>query len=560
MRVTVQTYGSKFMYGDWWIIMSELCLGCMREGNGTDICPYCGFNRNTPQDAPFLPLGTILQEHYIVGKKLENNAEGARYIGYDQRTRSTVVIHEFLPAGICGRAKGKTPLVVREGYSNTFQKLGNEFLKYYRTVARLRELNSIAPIFDIFSEFNTAYTVEEFFDFIPFTEYIARSGGSVDWNTARSMFMPLLSSLIEIHNAGILHLGISPDNLVVTSAGKLKLCGFAIREIRSINPEFNAELYDGASAPEQYKIGSVLTKATDVYGFTATLFYALVGKLPETANRRKSDGKLQIPTSVFKKLPPHIVTALADGLQVRSEIRTADFEKLRTQLSAAPTVNAIRAEATRNAAQSAAQQRNDTKKRSSGIPGFAWVLLSCLSALLIITIAGIIYLSSNPFKELTADISAESSSESSVDVSVADNEIIIPNLVGQNYNDIIAKQTGESNYQVLLATESIFSDSYPEGWIISQSPDPNTTAEKGAYIVVTISKGAQNRTLPSVSNKTVEAAVSLLNEEGFIATSSLVYSDTVEAGRVIGYDQYNAGDTAPYGSKITLKVSLGPET
>lgn len=537
--------------------MPELCLGCMREGNGSEICPYCGFNRHTPQDAPFLPLGTILQNHYIVGKKIENNAEGARYIGYDQQTHSTIVIHEFLPAGICGRAKGKTPLVVREGYANIFQKLSTEFLDYYRTVARLRELNSIAPIFDIFSEFNTAYTVEEFFDSIPFTEYIARSGGSIDWNTARSMFMPLLSNLIEIHNAGILHLGISPDNLVVTSAGKLKLCGFAIREIRCINPEFNAELYDGASAPEQYKIGTVLTKATDVYGFTATLFYALVGKLPETANRRKPDGKLQIPTTVFKKLPPHIVTALADGLQVRSEIRTTDFDKLRTQLSAAPTVNAIRAEATRNAAQSAAQQHNDIKKRSSGIPGFAWVLLSCLSALLIITIAGIIYLSTNPFADMVTESSIPS--EESDEISVADDEIVIPNLVGQNYNDIIAKQNDESNYQVLLATESVFSDAYPEGWIIAQSPDANTAAEKGAYIVVTISKGAQNRNLPSINNATVEQAVSALNEQGFIATSSLVYNDTVEAGRVIGYEQYNAGDTAPYGSKITLKISLGPE-
>ncbi len=538
--------------------MPELCLGCMREGNGSDICPYCGFNRNTPQDAPFLPLGTVLQNHYIVGKKLENNAEGARYIGYDRQTRSTVVIHEFLPAGICGRAKGKTPLVVREGYTNIFQKLCTEFLEYYRTVARLRELNSIAPIFDIFSEFNTAYTVEEFFDYIPFTEYIARSGGSVDWNTVRSMFMPLLSNMIEIHNAGILHLGIAPDNLVVTSSGKLKLCGFSIREIRCINPEFNAELYDGASAPEQYKIGAVLTKSTDVYGFTATLFYALVGKLPEPANRRKPDGKLQIPTSVFKKLPPHIVTALADGLQVRPEIRTPDFERLRTQLSAAPTVNAIRAEATRNAAQSVAQQNDDMKKRTSGIPGFAWVLLSCLSALLIITVAGIIYLSTNPFKDLVVE-SSDVSDEVSEQISVSDNEIVIPNLVGQNYNDIIAKQNSESNYQVLLATESVFSDSYPEGWIISQSPDPNTAAEKGAYIVVTISKGAQNRVLPSVNNSTVEQAVSALNEQGFIATSSLVYSDTVESGRVIGYEQYKAGDNAPYGSKIILKVSLGPE-
>ena len=152
-------------YGDWRnYCMAQLCYGCMKTNNGEQICPVCGFDRTTVQTAPFLPLGTTLQDgNYIVGRKLRNNAEGAKYIGYSKNMESAVIISEFMPAGICGRAKGKTKVVVRTGFEEQYKKLNDEFLTYYRNIARLRELTSIAPIFDIFTENGVSYTVSEYF-------------------------------------------------------------------------------------------------------------------------------------------------------------------------------------------------------------------------------------------------------------------------------------------------------------------------------------------------------------------------------------------------------------
>ena len=175
--------------------MSQLCLGCMQNNNGEKICPHCGFDKDTVQNAPYIPLGTELQGgNYIVGKKISNNGEGAKYIGYSKTMGSAVMISEFMPAGICGRANGKKKVVIRGGYEDQFNKLNDEFLSYYRNIARLRELNSIAPIFDIFSENNVSYTVSEYYQSIPFTEYINRRNGSIDWNTARPLFMPLITT------------------------------------------------------------------------------------------------------------------------------------------------------------------------------------------------------------------------------------------------------------------------------------------------------------------------------------------------------------------------------
>ena len=71
----------------------------MKENDGEQICPHCGFDKNYEQTVPYLPLGTKLQnENYIIGKKIASNAEGARYIAYSNTMHSPVIISEFMPA------------------------------------------------------------------------------------------------------------------------------------------------------------------------------------------------------------------------------------------------------------------------------------------------------------------------------------------------------------------------------------------------------------------------------------------------------------------------------
>lgn len=543
--------------------MGQLCLGCMKENLGEQICPYCGFDRSSEQPAPFLPLGVKLQnDNYLIGRKIDNNAEGAKYIAYSEAMHSPVIIHEFMPAGICGRAKGKTNVVVRSGYESKYKELNDEFLSYYRTLARMRELTAVAPVFDIFTENGVSYTVEEYYDSIPFTEFIERRGGSVDWNTARQLFMPLISALTSLHEAGIGHYAVSPENINVTTEGKLRLSGFAIENIRRTGSGFEPELMDGCAAMEQYMDSAELSETTDIYGFTATLFYALTGRLPENSCDRRPDGKLPIPTSVFKRLPSHVVTALAGGLQVSPKKRIQTFEEMRSQLSAAPTVKAMRTEANRSAMQSQAANQYTPKK--GGVPGYAWVVLSVLTCLFILAVAGIMWVQKHPESSIGFTINTPGSQESeqvSEQESVDPNMIHIPDLVGKNYNEIAAKQTADSDYIVIKANEDVFSEKYKEGEIAEQSPEVNVKANKGVTIVVKVSKGSANRELPVIAGQPVETAVKALNDIGFIASpGNYSASETVEAGKVIGYENYNAGDMAPYGAKISINISTGSDS
>lgn len=548
--------------------MSELCLGCMAKNNGEDICPSCGFDKHSEQLPPFLPLGTVLQGKYIVGRVLGSTAEYIKYIGFDQSVDSAVILREYFPAGICTRNAASPDVIVIPDKQETYERLMQDFLSLHRNVACFKELSAIIPVFDIFNENGTSYVVENHEEDIPFKEYIERSGGSLEWDTARPLFMPLLSALSKIHQKGLFHLGISPENLVIAPSDKMKIDNFSIPAARQNGKGIPAQLYSGSSAPEQYEPSEKLDESTDIYGFTATLFYALTGKLPSDARKRKEDGRLLISTNVVKRLPPHVITALANGLQVDRSIRIGDFETLRAQLSAAPTVKAIQEEIARPAVIPQTEEAAGKKKLSN----FGYGVIAAVVALIIFSVAGFFWISSNPFQGMF--LPSPGTSDASDPTSPSDNSIPedytypkdskyfrVPNFVNQKFDDVVKAAEANGEYYVVCTTSDEFSDTIPEGYICSQAPAGMTTVGRGndgVTISVTVSKGPKQRALPKVEGLSLDKAAQALAEAGFITNTVLEFSDKVEENKVIGYEKtFKEGQKLDYGSEITIRVSLG---
>lgn len=548
--------------------MSELCLGCMAKNNGEDVCPSCGFDKHSEQLPPFLPLGTVLQAKYIVGRVLGSTTEYIKYLGFDKSVDSAIVLREYFPAGICTRTAASPNVIVIPDKQETYDRLMQDYLSLHRNVACFKELSAIIPVYDIFNEYGTAYVVENYEEDIPFKEYMERSGGSLEWDTARPLFMPLLSALSKIHQKGLLHLGISPENLVIAPSGKMKIDNFSIPAARQNGKGIPAQLYSGSSAPEQYELSERLDESTDIYGFTATLFYALTGKLPSDARKRREDGRLLISTNVVKRLPPHVITALANGLQVDRSIRIRDFETLRAQLSAAPTVKAIQEEIARPAVVPQAEEISGKKKLSN----FGYGVIAAIVALIVFSAAGYFWISSNPFQGMFAptpgtsnasDPTAPSDSSIPEDYTYPkDSEYFrVPNFVNQKFDDVVKAAEANGEYFVVRTTNDEFSDTIPEGYICSQTPEGMTTVGRGndgVTISVTVSKGPKQRELPKVEGLSLDKAAQALAEAGFITNTVLEFSDTAEENKVIGYEKsFKEGQKIDYGSEVTIIVSLG---
>jgi len=530
-----------------------LCMGCLNEIPAADsVCKVCGFDNSEKQTAPFLPFGTVLNHKYVVAKNLETNGESTRYLGYDKTNGKVLSIREFLPIGLFDRGDNETKLFVTPQDKDYYTEALENFKSYYETLNTLADKSAMINIEDIFTENNTVYVIEENDDLISFTEYVDHNGGHLEWDAARPLFMPIITLIENIHKLGIGHYAISPSNLYVTSAGKLKLGGFSTENERKRGTMLKSQLYGGCAAPEQYLDNVQLDVATDIYGLTATLFYALTGNLPANAKEREKDARLLISTNTVKRLPPHVVTALANGLQMKSEARISDFDELRAQLSVASTVQAIQDEISRTASMTPIKKEDEGT--ASKVNPTAVGVVATIVALLIFAAVGLFWLPTNPLMGL---FTSGSTVPATVAAPTEDwTGPVVADYSGKTLDEVKASFQGA----VKVSADGDYSDTVPKGQVLSQEPAPGkplTEAEPMLYVV--ISKGPQMVALPEVEGKSFTAAAEELTNAGFIALQEVEYSNTVAEGKVIEYVSHKAGDKIESGTEVTIKVSLGKQ-
>lgn len=531
----------------------SLCMGCMQELNGSVICPNCHFDNSEVQSAPFLPFGTELAGRYVTGTGLETNGESTRYIAFDKQTGDVVIVTEFLPIGLFSRDEGQTELKVNYDDRLAFNKLRDEFISYFRIISELKDLSALTNIVDVFEENNTAYAIEEKEDLIPFEEYIERSNGHLDWDIARPLFMPVISALEALHKRGVGHYAVAPKNLFITASGKIRMAGYATENERKRGTALKSQLFSGAAAPEQYEDNFPLDDITDIYGLCSTLFYALTGHLPKSAVERLKDSRLLMSTSTVKSLPPHVVSALANGLQVQRENRITDFDELRSQLSVAHTAKAIQDEISRTASMNITKEQS---RRNNGMSHTSIVTISVAITVLVLGIAGVFWLMQNPLAGLfSGNTDATAASTSSTEWTGP----VVPNYVGMKYEDVVKAAASDDSVVVYRDYNDAYSDKYADGVVMEQYPPAGSKVEQedGITVSVTVSLGAQMRELPAIQGNKIDEAAQSLADAGLLATAEYQYSDTVAENRVIGYKNHVAGDTLESGSNIIIIVSKG---
>ena len=531
----------------------SLCMGCMQELNGSVICPNCHFDNSEVQSAPFLPFGTELAGRYVTGTGLETNGESTRYIAFDKQTGDVVIVSEFLPIGLFSRDEGQTELKVNYDDRLAFNKLRDEFISYFHIISELKDLSALANIVDVFEENNTAYAIEEKEDLIPFEEYIERSNGHLDWDIARPLFMPVISALEALHKRGVGHYAVAPKNLFITASGKIRMAGYATENERKRGTALKSQLFSGAAAPEQYEDNFPLDDITDIYGLCSTLFYALTGHMPKSAVERRKDSRLLMSTTTVKRLPPHVVSALANGLQVERENRFTDFDELRSQLSVAHTAKAIQDEISRTASMNITKEQS---RRNNGMSHTSIVIISVAITVLVLGIAGVFWLMQNPFAGLfPGNTDATAASTSSTEWTGP----VVPNYVGMKYEDVVKAAASDDSVVVYRNYNDAYSDKYADGVVMEQYPPAGSKVEQedGITVSVTVSLGAQMRELPAIQGNKIDEAAQSLADAGLLATAEYQYSDTVAENRVIGYKNHVAGDTLESGSNIIIIVSKG---
>ncbi len=146
------------------------------------------------------------------------------------------------------------------------------------------------------------------------------------------------------------------------------------------------------------------------------------------------------------------------------------------------------------------------------------------------------------------------STSTSASSSSSEEGLTVPNFKGKTLEEAqsIAAQYGLTIRQTGTQESNI----YPEGQIMSQTPDSGTKAEANSQIDVVVSSGASKTTVPTgLTGLTQAEAETMLSQVGLKANVQLQDSDT-EAGRVVSVNPAEGSEVAS-GSSVTIYVSKG---
>lgn len=518
--------------------MSEkLCPGCNRPlSDEAAICPVCGFTVGKENPLNYLPVGTLLSGRYAVGGVLENGGDSGRYLGFDRESNAPIVIREFFPSTLCERGDDHR-VVAMGGCESPFREYLEGFRRHVRALARMRELPAMIPTYDIFDENDTLYTVSEAEEGIPLETRLAEIGGRMRWADARPLFMPLLSSLISLHAAGIYHLGICPDNLLIAADGKLRLRGFYLPEARFAGSDLTPSLPEGYAAPEQYGLDTDITGATDVYGLIATLFRVLTGMAPPVGSKRARNGNdLFLSAEVARELPDQVATVLFNGLQVNPANRIPSLKVLEDQLSTAPALAALLDE----------EEEAPAEPSKSRTP---LIIIGVVSALLILLGVGALIWILGGSTDEPAPAPSSSAPESSV--APSEDGYAIPSLLGENYYEV---RNGAFNGNMTVEVEFLKYSNKEAGTILSQSPEPNEYLPANSTIKVVISAGQEELEVPEVTEWKYAHARKYLEALGFEVELVKIIGSEYDRG-LVDRCEPEPGKTVKQGDLVTLYVS-----
>lgn len=313
----------------------RICYGCMNKVYGNNICS-CGWEYNyTREEAEnLLPPGTILNNGtYQIGRKLGQGGFGITYLGMQRNELGLkVAIKEYYPRKLVYRNSAYSYnilLKTAQDCKYRFEKGREGFIEEAKRLVGFNELSSIVSVLGYFEENNTAYIVMEYINGIDLYHYMQNIGRTLTLREVCKFIYPIMDDLHKVHQAGVVHRDISPDNIMLSKSGNVKLIDFGAAVSQETEEEIKVLKKNGFAPLEQYDAsGSQLGPWTDVYALCATIYTLLSGKIIPDARDRKFFDKYQSLRSQSIMVPKRLDKILKKGLAVDYQKRYQSTKEL----------------------------------------------------------------------------------------------------------------------------------------------------------------------------------------------------------------------------------------
>lgn len=246
---------------------------------------------------------TLLQNRYLIERKLGQGGMGAVYLAIDQRFDTAVALKQTLVSG---------------------DELRKAFEREARLLNKLRHA-ALPHVIDYFAEADSEYLVMQFIPGEDLAERLERNGRPFPADEVVRWGDQILAALEYLHayDPPIVHRDIKPQNLKLTPQGEVVLLDFGLSKGSATD---KSQVAGGASiagytphfAPLEQIKGTGTNPRSDLYSLAATMYLLMVGSTPPDALERATSMVAGRPDSLkpINQLNPSVPKAVADVLHI----------------------------------------------------------------------------------------------------------------------------------------------------------------------------------------------------------------------------------------------------
>lgn len=470
--------------------------------------------------------------------------------------------------GLGGMAIVYKAVDMRTGHNVAIKVLRPEYNKDIEFVSRFqREAeaaskmthHNIVNLLDVGMDGENRYLVMEYVEGKTLKEVI-QERGKLSGPLASQIAIRILSALEHAHRNGIIHRDIKPQNILVHADGHVKVADFGIARIANSSTLSKGDNVMGSVhyfSPEQAR-GEAANVTSDLYSVGVVLYEMLTGRVPfdgdsPVAVAMQHLHNQPVPINeIAPDVPPSVIQVCMKAMAKDPAARYQSARDMAADLQTAlmergdPTQIPVRAnediplpkpqvKKTKQETRKNAKQARSSKNRK-------WIIFSIVFAVLVV--GGLIF----GFTRIYENIM---------------NTCSIPDVVGMDL-DMATVQVRNAglNWEAI----EVYNDEYPEGEVIAQAPEyprdgrEAPTGHRGDTMLLTVSKGPANQTMPTLVGTNATDARTQLNSMGItlIEVEKRVSSDTIPDSVI---EQYPApGESVNKTMTVNLIVSGGAAT
>ena len=280
-----------------------------------------------------LPKGTTLHNgKYIIEKVLGVGGFGITYYAKHATLNQYYAIKEFFISGYCVRNTQTSKLHLQGITDEEYENYKRKFTEEAQTLTKLKHPN-IVKVIDVFEENDTSYIVMPFVEGITLQKLVDKKG-KLDYETSVNYVAQIAEAINHIHEQGILHRDVKPDNIMITPEYTAVLIDFgSAREFIHDKTQSHTSILTKGYAPlEQYSNVGKKGFYSDVYSLGAVFYFIVTGKKPLDAAARLLQ-EMKAPKTLASNLPDIANETILKAMALKPEERYQNVGELMVTLT-----------------------------------------------------------------------------------------------------------------------------------------------------------------------------------------------------------------------------------